>query len=83
MMAGIADRIAGKWRIIETAACDKQHLNLCGPPFIEIDRQCRGEVAFGALEAAIDCSFKMTTKPPSSPPNGRVFQRPVSGPSGT
>ena len=29
-MADIAARIAGKWRIIETAIWDKQHLDLCG-----------------------------------------------------
>jgi hypothetical protein len=77
MIAGIADRIAGKWRIIETAAWNKQHLDLCGPAFIEIDRQGRSEVAFGAVEATIDCIFTMGMKPPSSPPSGSVFQRPV------
>ena len=60
MMAGIADRVAGKWRIVETAAWDKQHLDLCGPAFIEIDRQGRGEMAVGALEAALDCGFTPT-----------------------
>jgi hypothetical protein len=56
-MAGIADRLAGKWPIVETAAWDKQHLDLCGPAFIEIDVQDRGEMAFGALNAALDCGF--------------------------
>ena len=57
MMADIANRIAGKWRIIETVAWDKQHLDLCGPAFIEIDHQGRGGMAFGALNAALDCRF--------------------------
>ena len=60
MMAGITDRIVGKWRIIETAAWDKQHLDLCGPAFLEIDRQGRGEMAFGTLEAAVDGGFTPT-----------------------
>jgi len=57
MMTDIADRIAGKWRIVETAAWDKGHLDLCGPAFIEIDTQGRGGMAFGALEASLDCGF--------------------------
>lgn len=65
MMAGIADRIAGKWRIVETAAWDQQHLDLCGPAFLEIDPQGRGEMAFGALDAVLDCSFT---------PNGIDFE---------
>lgn len=53
MMTDIADRIAGKWRIVETAAWDKEHLDLCGPAFIEIDAQGRGDMTFGALEASL------------------------------
>ena len=60
MMADIVARLAGKWRIVETAAWDKQHLDLCGPTFIEIDAQGRGEMAFGALEASLDCGFTHT-----------------------
>ncbi|MDR3400984.1 MAG: hypothetical protein P4L99_00685 [Chthoniobacter sp.] len=56
-MADIAARIAGKWRIMETAMWDKQHLDLCGPAFIEFDTQGQGEMAFGALEASLECGF--------------------------
>ena len=56
-MADIAARIAGKWRIIETASWGKQHLDLCGPAFIEFDIQGQGEMAFGALEASLECGF--------------------------
>jgi hypothetical protein len=59
-MAGIADRIAGKWRIVETAAWDQQHLDLCGPAFIEINRRGQCEMAFGALDAAVDGGFTPT-----------------------
>lgn len=57
MRADIAERLAGKWRIIETAAWDKQHLDLRGPAYIEIDAKGYGEMAFGALEATLDCAF--------------------------
>jgi len=64
-MADLVKRVTGKWRIVETAAWDKQHLDLCGPAFIEIDAQGHGEMAFGALEASIDCGFT---------PDGIVFE---------
>ena len=57
MMADIAHRLVGKWRIVETAVWDKEHLNLCGPAFIQIDAQGQGDMAFGALEASLDCGF--------------------------
>ena len=57
MMPDIAARIAGKWRIMETAIWDKQHLDLCGPAFIEFNTQGQGEMAFGALEASLECGF--------------------------
>lgn len=65
MMADIANRIAGKWRIVETAAWEKQHLDLCGPAFIEVDAEGRGDMAFGALEASLECGFT---------PNGIDFE---------
>ena len=57
MMADIAERIAGKWRIVETALWDRPYLDLCGPAVIEIDLQGRGNMAFGALDASLDCGF--------------------------
>lgn len=56
-MANIAARIAGNWRIVETAVWDKQHLDLCWPVFIEIDAKGQGVKAFGALDASLDCDF--------------------------
>jgi hypothetical protein len=49
--------IAGKWRIVETAIWDRQYLDLCGPAFISIDAQGRGEMAFGAFQASFKCGF--------------------------
>ncbi len=35
----------------------RDHLDLCGPAFLQIDATGRGDMAFGALEAARDCGF--------------------------
>ena len=51
------DRLVGKWRIIRTESWDRRHLDLCGPAYLTIDANGRGEMAFGALEASIDCGF--------------------------
>ena len=51
------DRLAGKPQILHTEAWDRQHLDLCGPAFIAINANGRGDMAFGALEASIDCDF--------------------------
>jgi hypothetical protein len=58
-------RLIGKWRIIQTEAWGRQHLDLVGPAFIAIGPDGRGEMAFGALEASLDCGFT---------PNGIDFE---------
>lgn len=45
--------LAGRWRIIETAAWPQAHLDLCGPAFLRIDPDGTGEMALGALTAAV------------------------------
>jgi hypothetical protein len=52
-----ASRLTGKWRIVETELWDRSHLDLVGPAFIAIDGKGGGEMAFGALVAALDCGF--------------------------
>jgi hypothetical protein len=64
-MAKVVDRRVGKWRIIETSAWDRAHLDLVGPAFIVVDANGHGEMAFGALEASLDCGFT---------PNGIDFE---------
>lgn len=64
-MAKDLDRRIGKWRIIETNAWDRAHLDLVGPAYIAVDANGRGEMAFGALEASLDCGFT---------PNGIDFE---------
>ena len=52
-MTNTADRLVGKWRIIETSAWDRANLDLVGPAFISVVENGHGEMAFGAL----DCGF--------------------------
>lgn len=56
MMADI-DRLVGKWRIIETSAWPREHLDLCGPAFLQVDAAGQGDMALGALDASLDCAF--------------------------
>ena len=49
--------LKGKWRIIELEAFDDDYPNLAEPACIEIDEQGLGEMAFGALTAALDCAY--------------------------
>ena len=56
-MTNTADRLAGKWRIVETSAWDRAHFDLVGPAFISVVEKGHGEMAFGALEASLDCGF--------------------------
>jgi hypothetical protein len=55
MMADV-DRLVGKWRIVETDMWPRDHLDLCGPAFRQIDTTDQGDMAFGAL----DCGFTPT-----------------------
>ena len=36
---------------------DQAHLDLVGPAFIVVEAKDHGEMAFGALEASLDCHF--------------------------
>lgn len=49
--------LAGRWRIIETAAWPREHLDLCGPVSLRIDPDGTGEMAFGALIAAVNAGL--------------------------
>jgi hypothetical protein len=45
--------LVGRWRIVEADIWDRDHLDLCGPATITITDHGRGEIAFGALQAAL------------------------------
>lgn len=49
--------IVGKWRITQSEAWQRDHLDLCGPAFLRIDPGGTGEIAFGALTASVDGGF--------------------------
>ena len=51
-----ADRLIGKWRILELAR-DQVHLDLVGSALIAIDARDHGEMVLGAPEALLDCDF--------------------------
>jgi hypothetical protein len=48
--------LLGRWRIVEMDAFDDDDLDLIGAAYIEIDERGLGEIAFGALTAALDCA---------------------------
>ena len=49
-------RLIGRWRIVEADLWDRAYLDLCGPAALTITAQ-GGEIAFGALEAALDVEY--------------------------
>ena len=89
-MAKDLDRQIGKWRIIETSAWDRAHLDLVGPAYIAVDANGHGEMAFGALEASLDCGFTPGgidfdwngadegDQVCGAPRHGSIFQQPVN-----
>ena len=56
MSAAAECRLIGRWRIIEADLWDRAYLDLCGPATLTITAQ-GGEIAFGAMEAALDVEF--------------------------
>jgi len=57
MRAPIDCQLVGRWRIVEADIWDRSHLDLCRPATIVIHANGRGEIAFGALEAALDIEY--------------------------
>lgn len=56
-MRAVPASLVGQWRIVETGAWPRDHLDLCGPALLRIDADGTGEMAFGALTAAVDGGF--------------------------
>ena len=50
-------RLKGKWRIVETALWGSDYLDLVEPAYLVLDGKGRGEFAFGALTASLECGF--------------------------
>lgn len=53
----VSTSLVGKWRIVETGAWSRDHLDLCGPAFLRIGVDGTGEMAFGTLTAALNGGF--------------------------
>ena len=50
-------KLVGRWRIVEADIWDRSHLDLCGSATIVIQANGRGEIAFDALDAALDIEY--------------------------
>jgi hypothetical protein len=60
----VADpRIAliGRWRIVKADIWDRDHLDLCGPAMFTITDHGRGEITFGALQAALEIKYSRSS----------------------
>ncbi len=57
MTRAVTSRVIGKWRIVEADLWDRDHLDLVGPAHIMVRGDGRGEIAFGALNAGLDCEY--------------------------
>jgi len=53
--------VLGKWRIVETDQWDADYLDMVEPAYIQFDSNGHGEMAFGALQASLDCQTSPTT----------------------
>jgi hypothetical protein len=54
-------QLLGRWRIVEADIWDRDHLDLCGPAMITIGAGGHGEIAFGAMEAALEIAYGRTS----------------------
>jgi hypothetical protein len=54
-------KLVGRWRIVNAAIWDRDHLDLCGPAMITITDHGRGEIAFGALQAGLDIEYSRSS----------------------
>ncbi len=55
-----ANPLIGRWRIVEADLWEADHLDLVEPAYISFRNDGRGEIAFGALNAALDCEYART-----------------------
>lgn len=50
-------RFIGRWRITRTDLWDRDHLDLCGPAMIIIEKDGHGEISFRAMQASLDLEY--------------------------
>ena len=61
MSAATNCRLIGQWRIVEADLWDRDHLDLVGPATIKVAADGHGEIAFGALQAALYLGYSQNT----------------------
>ncbi len=57
MTRAVTSQVIGKWRIVEADLWDRDHLNLVAPAHVMFHGDGHGEIAFGALNAGLDCEY--------------------------
>lgn len=53
-----ANRLIGKWRIVQTDLWEADYLDMLEPAFIEFKRSGLGEFRFGCVVAGLDCHYR-------------------------
>lgn len=57
MTRATANRLIGKWRIVQTDLWEEDYLDMLEPAFIEFKRGGLGEFRFGCVIAGLDCQY--------------------------
>ena len=55
MTAARRCKVLGQWRLTEADQWDRPYLDMSGPAYIRFDEDGGGKMAFGALEAGLEC----------------------------
>lgn len=53
--------LIGRWRITGADLWDQDYIDLCGPATLVIAADGHGEIAFGAVQAALDLAYARTS----------------------
>ena len=57
MIQDIECAVIGKWRITAADLWDRDYLDLMEPAHITFERNGHGEIAFGCVNAGLDCEY--------------------------
>jgi len=57
MSAAAGCQLIGRWRIVEADLWDRGYLDLVEPAYLAINKNGRGEFAFGAVNATMDLEY--------------------------
>ena len=53
-------QLIGRWRIVEADLWDRDYLNQVEPAYLTINKNRRGEFAFGAVNATMELEYAQT-----------------------